>query len=135
MFGANVEPEQLLAKTTDEKSTANRCIAFQVPEATGGPCGRTFEDAFILANRTMFPLAGTTREELECSAATIAGEQKKSEVALQYAIKQTTWTTPSYILRGLQWLAGGPTAATVDPGLALISAAKAAEGNQGATNA
>jgi len=35
------------------------------------------------------------------------GNIKKSQFALKYAIDETGWTAPGYILDGLRWLAAG----------------------------
>ena len=43
---------------------------------------------------------------------------KKSEFALKHAIAETEWTSPTYILDGVRWLAGGEVPIP-DPGLAL----------------
>lgn len=108
----------------DAKVIRNRRLAYQVPEVDGDPCGRTFEDAFILANRLLFGLAGDTREQLEIDAREIAGDEKKSDFALTYAIRETGWNTPRYIAEGLRWLASGNVAA-LDPGLELVAKASA----------
>ena len=106
-------------------------IAYQCPELADGPCGRTFEDAFILANAALFGLTGTTREALELEARSNASELKKSEFALKHAIAETGWTTPTYILDGVRWLAGGEVPVP-DPALALavdVSVAQAEGGH------
>jgi len=100
-------------------------IAYQVPEVDGGPCGRTFEDAFILANQVMFGLNGATNDALAEAAKKKAEKQKKSKFALTYAIEKTNWTTPRYIKEGVLWLAAS-NAAVVDPGVALAAEAQAA---------
>ncbi|MFJ3718866.1 ATP-dependent nuclease [Streptomyces sp. NPDC090057] len=84
-----------------------RALAYQVPEVASGPCGRTFEDAFILANPTFFNLPVDENEdnaEKERVARTIAKKYKKSDFALMFAIDQQGWTIPRYIKRGLEWL-------------------------------
>lgn len=115
------------AMTADSaaKIRGNLRLAYQVPEAPGGPCGRTFEDAFILANRTYFGITGSTNEALANAAAAKAAKQKKSKFALTYAIKMTEWITPRYIEEGVRWLAGSK-AAVADPGVALAAKAQAA---------
>ncbi|WP_018605559.1 ATP-dependent nuclease [Uliginosibacterium gangwonense] len=80
-------------------------LAYQIPEAPGGPCGRTFEDAFILANQALFGINGVTNDELEKAAHDKASKQKKSKFALTYAIEKTDWVTPQYIAEGVRWLA------------------------------
>ena len=115
----------LLAKSDAEKVNSRNRIAYQCAETKGGPCGRTFEDAFILANPPMFGLTGKTPQELEMQARGKADELKKSEFALKHAIAETGWTAPTYILGGVRWLAGGE-APVPDPVLALAVDAAAA---------
>lgn len=97
----------LLAKTDMEKVKKGKRIAFQRPEVDSGPCGRTLEDAFILANQALFGIVGSTTNEKELSARELAAKIKKSEFALKYAIDETAWATPRYILEGVKWLAEG----------------------------
>lgn len=123
------------AADADKISGAVR-LAYQVPEVDGGPCGRTFEDAFILANPTLFKLAADTPDEMATAAEAEAKKHKKSKFALKYAIEVTDWTTPRYIADGLRWLAVN-TVAEVDPGVvtaavAHAGAAAASEGGDGA---
>jgi energy-coupling factor transporter ATP-binding protein EcfA2 len=109
LFGEDVSPEALLGKTAAEKTIGIRRIAFQIPEAQGGPCGRSFEDAFILANPARFPLGDG---DLALAAYALASDQKKSAFALEHAIEHTEWNVPQYIAEGLRWLAeGNPTPA------------------------
>jgi len=88
-----------------------RRIAFQIPEVEGGPCGRSFEDAFILANPARFPLDDGDRA---LAAYELAGAQKKSAFALEHAIESRDWNVPRYIAEGLRWLAQG-NPAPVEP--------------------
>jgi predicted ATP-dependent endonuclease of OLD family len=106
------------------KTRGNLRLAYQVPEASGGPCGRTFEDAFILANQTLFGITGATNDALAKAAQDKATKQKKSKFALTYAITKTEWVTPRYIEEGVRWLAAG-NAAVVDPGVTLAAEAQA----------
>lgn len=101
---AKCEISDLLEKTAPEKTKANKRIAYQVSDHEVSACGRTFEDAFILANSTKFGLVGMSVEELEIEASEAAGKMKKSEFALQYAIEDQDWVTPTYIEEGLRWL-------------------------------
>ncbi|MGD7197267.1 ATP-dependent nuclease [Ralstonia pseudosolanacearum] len=111
----------LLAKgEADKVREANR-IAYQCPEVEGGPCGRTFEDAFILANRGLFGITGDTSEDLAIAARSKAGEFKKSEFALKYAIEERGWTAPKYLVDGVRWLAAGIQPDMPDPALALAA--------------
>jgi putative ATP-dependent endonuclease of OLD family len=96
-----ITPADLISKTEADKTDGDLRIAYEVPEAAGVPCGRSFEDAFILANVALFGLAAPSEDE----AAEKAKEEGKTDFALKYAIKNTTWTVPRYIAGGLQWLA------------------------------
>jgi putative ATP-dependent endonuclease of OLD family len=95
---------ELLAKTDADKSQGCRRIAYQVPHTDGDACGRSFEDAFILANPNKFGVTGPTAADRETQAWAIAKDVKKSEFALQFAISDTEWTIPRYIDQGLRWL-------------------------------
>lgn len=132
-FEPDVSPAQLIAKTIDEKTNGARRLAYQIPEAEGGPCARSFEDAFILANPDLFDLG-------EGDSATLAyehaAEQKKSSFALEHAIVNTEWQTPRYIAEGLRWLAQGNPAPVVAPAVLaeelvaeVIDAADGAQNN------
>lgn len=122
---ANLFPlSTALAADNAAKTRGNLRLAYQVPEVSGGPCGRTFEDAFILANQAFFSITGTTNAALAKSAEDKAAKQKKSKFALTYAIKKTEWVTPRYIEEGLRWLAAS-NVAVVDPGVALAAEAQA----------
>ncbi|MFJ9522493.1 ATP-dependent nuclease [Kitasatospora sp. NPDC101801] len=84
-----------------------RGLAYQVPEIPGGACGRTFEDAFILANPEVFELrdfATTSVAEQEQQARELAKGQKKSNFAVRFAVVEESWKPPRYIKRGLEWL-------------------------------
>ena len=111
-FAPDVSPAQLLAKTADEKISAGRRLAYQIPEEDGGPSARSFEDAFILANPELFELGEGDRAGL---AYEHAAEQKKSSFALEHAIENTAWRTPRYIAEGLRWLAEGNPAPVLPP--------------------
>lgn len=100
-------PAALLATTAADRTKGLKRVAFQRPEAEGGPCGRTLEDALMLANRTMFNIEGSTPHHQEQSAWEMVGKIKKSEFAIKHAINETDWVVPGYILDGLTWLAAG----------------------------
>jgi predicted ATP-dependent endonuclease of OLD family len=124
------------AATDADKIRGTVRLAYQVPEVDGGPCGRTFEDAFILANPTLFNLATGAPDVMAAAAEAEAKKHKKSTFALKYAIDVTSWTTPKYIADGLRWLAVN-TVADVDPGVvaaavAHVDGAVASEGGNGA---
>ncbi len=97
----------LSLKKPGTKIKSHLRIAYQFSDHNSGACGRTFEDAFILANPKKFKLACTTKEELEEEAHELARSKKKSEFALTHAIDDIDWTTPSYIQEGLEWLVAG----------------------------
>lgn len=101
-FGNDVSPVDLLAKLPDHKIANGRRIAYQIPEVNGEACGRSFEDAFILANPALFELGEGDQAAL---AYDLAGGQKKSTFALGLAIENTEWNVPRYIAEGLRWLA------------------------------
>lgn len=119
-----VKPTELIVKEDKDKIRGNRRIAYQVPETANGPCGRIFEDAFILANVGMFGVGGATADEQAVAAGKLAKKQKKSTFALTYAISNTEWTPPRYLADGLKWLAEG-NLAILDPNLALVVQATA----------
>jgi len=125
-------PVALLAKDEASKLKGSKRIAFQQPETEGGPCGRTFEDAFMLANPAMFGIEGATPEEQAQSAWDKLDRIKKSQFALKYAIDETGWTAPGYILDGLRWLAAGgipdADATTVHAAAAVAPEAAADQG-------
>jgi hypothetical protein len=98
-------------------------IAYQVPEAPGANCGRTFEDAFIFANPTLFAITGATPDAQADWAFAYVGNLKKSAFALRFAARSKEWTPPRYVFEGLEWLAAAPAPVTLDPNLALIAAA------------
>ena len=98
--------------TKDDKAKVNglRRIAYQRPENQEGPCGRTFEDAFMLANPNLFDIGSTKPDDQElCAWVELNKLGKKTKFALKYAIDETGWVPPGYILDGLKWLAGNNT--------------------------
>lgn len=109
-FDEEERPElaELRNKTDLEKTTDYRKIAYQVPELDCEACGRSFEDAFILANRDAFnELRGDAEAEIEASAYSIAesiGKGSKANFAIKYSIDETAWNVPKYISEGLVWL-------------------------------
>jgi hypothetical protein len=111
-FGNNVSPADLLTKQPDDKAANGRRLAYQIPEVDGGACGRSFEDAFILANPALFELGVGDQATL---AYDLAASQKKSTFALKFAIEQTEWNVPRYIAEGLRWLAHDNPATVATP--------------------
>ncbi|MER6437704.1 ATP-dependent endonuclease [Streptomyces sp. NPDC001185] len=119
---SELSPAELLQEAEDSIPVDGmRGLAYQVPEVTGGPCGRTFEDSFILANPTLFSLLSNGVEsnlEKERQALGLAKKYKKSDFALTFAIGQRDWNIPLYIRRGLEWLLDrGPSDGSVDVGV------------------
>ena len=120
--GASTAPAMLIQKSEAEKVQGLRRLAYQIPETTGGPCGRSFEDAFVLANPALFALSGNSAEREAAAWGIAASVAKKSDFALKYVATQTDWAVPAYIAEGLRWLAGGWAPAT-----AIAPLAQAAE--------
>jgi len=104
-FESTVTPAQLLSMDDRRKTVSKRRIAYQLPEVDGGPCGRSFEDAFMLANPTLHPLTRTETSGREEEAWELAKDLKKSDFALKYALTSVTWQIPRYIKEGMRWLA------------------------------
>ncbi|MER7624371.1 AAA family ATPase [Streptomyces sp. NPDC126503] len=102
-----------------------RGLAYQIPETTiDGPCGRTFEDAFILANPAKFGLSnGETKptSQSELDAREEAKKYKKSDFALTFAIEQQDWKIPRYIERGLEWLLDQAPSAEYDEATSTVT--------------
>ncbi len=87
--------------------SGSRYIAFQVDENENGLCGRSFEDAFILANINLFELDGLHGDELEQAVfdkAKEIGNESKANFAIEFAVEKTDWVVPKYIRDGLEWL-------------------------------
>lgn len=105
------QPTKLLeAAETGEIIRDNLYLAFQVPEEGQQACGRTFEDAFLLANPSVEALELTGDfNQYERRARDAASKFKKSDFALRFAICETNWELPRYIRNGLDWLADYPT--------------------------
>jgi putative ATP-dependent endonuclease of the OLD family len=105
-------------KTDADKRKGCSLLAYQCPEVPGGPCGRTFEDAFILANVEKFGLTDDDPAALEIAARAKAAEFKKSDFALTYAIEDQDWVAPRYLTDGISWLAADDVP-PADPVLAV----------------
>lgn len=107
----------LLAAETDAIINDDRYLAFQVPEVVDGACGRTFEDAFVLANPDALNVAltGEVKHD-EALAREATRDEKKSDFALRFAITETKWQTPRYIQQGLDWLLQYPGGQALEDG-------------------
>ncbi|MCI0384152.1 ATP-dependent endonuclease [Streptomyces sp. CNQ085] len=95
------------AETGPPITGGSMCLAYQVPEEPGGPCGRTFEDAFALANRSLFDISAgdVPAGELEKQArSSVESRRSKVDFALDHVLGDHDWEVPKYIRRGLEWL-------------------------------
>jgi predicted ATP-dependent endonuclease of OLD family len=110
------------SKTDADKIKGLKRLTYQCPEAANGPCGRTLEDAFILANGEKFGLVGADASARELEARTLAGKYKKSDFAIEFSIADTDWTAPRYLIDGIRWLATSD-AIVPDQALAVVMAA------------
>ena len=97
---------QILLKTVEEKELESRRISYQIPEGEHSPCGRSFEDAFMIANKTLFEITQNEKETIENEAYEQAEKlkHKKANFALEYALEKIDWNIPLYIKEGLTWL-------------------------------
>jgi hypothetical protein len=112
---------ELLPLDKSAKIEGNVRVAYQVPESDGGAVGRSFEDAFILANagvlaKQMDKLTTCRRFESRvgknASAEAIAANAY--EIARRLGDHKTDfafdilglsgWTVPRYLKEGLEWL-------------------------------
>jgi len=117
-FGdSGITPAALIQKSGEEKTHGIRRLAYQVPESVDNPCGRSFEDAFFLANPGLFGLSVKSVPEMEEDTWNKAKEVTKSAFALEYAIDKTEWQVPRYIADGLRWLAEGGRRSTAAPSM------------------
>lgn len=100
---SQISPSVLIAKTAEEKQVKFRRIAYQIPEdPESNICGRSYEDAFILANLSKFKLP--IEQDIAIAAWEKAKGLKKADFALEYAIQIKDWLAPRYIKEGLIWL-------------------------------
>jgi predicted ATP-dependent endonuclease of OLD family len=111
-----VSPIDLIQKSDKEKINSISRIAYQVPEILKmtKPCGRSFEDAFILKNMNYFDFTIDSPEKDEENAWTKSKNLKKSKFALEFAIEKTEWNVPRYISEGLIWLAENKQQPTIE---------------------
>jgi len=107
-----ITPNTLIAKNDDDKIDGVVRLAYQIPEQAAGPCGRSFEDAFMLANQQLFDLATVADTEKARAAWDAAANENKSQFALRYATEKTEWKVPRYIAEGIRWLAEKPITVT-----------------------
>ncbi|GKX62716.1 AAA family ATPase [Pragia fontium] len=101
------ELKDIRSKDENSKTAGSRRLAFQVDEDEIKLCGRSFEDAFILANTSLFELSDLKEEKLEKAVferAKEIGKDSKANFAIEYAVEKTNWVVPKYIREGLEWL-------------------------------
>lgn len=101
------ELNEILSKETKDKIIGCRRIAYQIQEQKDGICGRSFEDAFMLANRELFELNFLESLELETAVfekAKAVQNSGKANFAIEYSVNKTDWVIPNYICEGLNWL-------------------------------
>ena len=122
----NPTKDELLGKRAVDKVAGNRRLAFQIPHVDGDACGRSFEDAFLLANPDKFEITGDTPHEREVRSWDLAARIDKTDFAMEHAILDTDWTTPRYIKEGLRWLASNASS-TADPVEGMAEAIDGAE--------
>jgi predicted ATP-dependent endonuclease of OLD family len=103
--GREIDLSEITAKKVIDKEKYFRRIAYQIPEKKSKACGRSFEDAFMLANQNMFELKGKNDIEKASDAYEKAKNIEKTNFAITYALVKTNWIVPKYIKEGLQWLA------------------------------
>jgi predicted ATP-dependent endonuclease of OLD family len=103
-----MELENLIVKPEDEKISKFRRLAFQTPENGICVCGRSFEDAFILANLNHFnidnQLIHIDKAKTAYNIAESIEKNSKANFAIKYAITSTDWQVPKYIHDGIVWL-------------------------------
>lgn len=111
----NPTKDQIVGMSEDDKIRGTRRLAFQVPHSNGDACGRSFEDAFMLAKAQKFGITESDPLDRESDAWDQAQGVTKTNFALQYGIDDTEWVTPRYIEEGLEWLGlSASSAAQVD---------------------
>jgi len=121
--------DELMGKSESDKVVGNLRLAFQIPHVDGDACGRSFEDAFMLANSDKFGITGKDPNEREAQSWDSAAGIDKTDFALEYAIEKTDWITPRYIEEGLRWLAVKASSTASSGEEAATPTEAAAEGN------
>lgn len=105
---------KLMAAGEAEKTSGRVRVAYQIAEAAGQPCARSFEEAFVyanaawlLANKAKLLATGDTFTHADAAALTAdayAISLPKVDFALDL-LANSGWATPKYIREGLEWLA------------------------------
>lgn len=101
-----IDLDTINKKNNEDKINGFRRIAYQIPEDGRKIIGRSFEDAFILANPILFDVDNADETILEATVYNKAAEykNKKTDFAIQYAFTDAAWIIPKYIKEGLGWL-------------------------------
>lgn len=102
----HISVQDLLAKTTVDKTKGFCRIAYQMPEDGSAHCARSYEDALILANLADFEIVDDA--DAAKNAWEAAQDFKKSEEAIKFAVREENWNVPRYIREGLIWLSEPP---------------------------
>lgn len=102
----HISVQDLMAKTTANKTKGFCRIAYQMPEDGSAHCARSYEDALILANLADFEIVDDA--EAAKNAWETAQDFKKSEEAIKFAVREENWNVPRYIREGLIWLSEPP---------------------------
>lgn len=110
----SAELPELMAAGEAEKTSGRVRVAYQIAEAAGQPCARSFEEAFVyanaawlLANKDKLLATGDTFTHADAAALTAdayAISLPKVDFALDL-LANSGWATPKYIREGLEWLA------------------------------
>ena len=102
----NVDLSEIRSKLLKDKIQGTRRIAYQIDEDSKECCGRSFEDAFIIANHELFGITEKKGNDLEIKAFEEAKKynSKKTDFAIKYAYEESNWVIPLYIKEGLVWL-------------------------------
>jgi predicted ATP-dependent endonuclease of OLD family len=102
----NVDLAEIRSKILKDKIQGTRRLAYQIDEETKECCGRSFEDAFIIANHELFGITEMKGNALELRAfeETEKYNSKKTDFAIKYAYEESNWVIPLYIKEGLVWL-------------------------------
>lgn len=100
----DISAAELIGKTDNEKIKGNKKLTYQIPEDGTTACGRSFEDAFILANPSKFGVPETNDDGKSEFAFKEAGVIDKTDFALKYGVEINDWVLPKYIKSGFEWL-------------------------------
>ena len=117
---AETDVTTLLSLDDDAKTKGLIRVAYQVPERNGDPAGRSFEDAFILANAQVLAaklddlstkkafvaeVDDPTAEVIAEDAYEIAGRLRDEKTGFAFdVLRLEGWDVPRYIEEGLRWL-------------------------------